>query len=82
MKRFKTILKLSNPKGAVMVNENYEPEGNLKRYERSSLFGSVLICDNNLDSAREAFKNLSKSPNMKIVFIRYELINNVWEKIK
>ena len=82
MKRFKTILKLSNPDGAVMVNENYEPEGNLKRYERRCLDGSVMICDHDLDSAREAFNNLSRSPNMNIKFVRYELIDNEWRKIK
>lgn len=82
MKKYKTILKLSNPNGAVMVNEDYEPEGNLRRYERRTLFGSILIVDHDLKSARENYKKVSRSPNIEIETIRYELVGDDWEKVK
>ena len=73
MKLYKTIIKVSNPKGAVMVNDEYYPVGTLRRYETGQVDGSVMISSNDLNEIKETYQRMNKVPNMVLKTIHYKL---------
>ena len=73
------LLKITNPKGAVMINSDYEPSGNVRRYERGEVEGSVWSpC---IEVARKAYIEIKKSPNIDIEWRKYEMVKGIWKQV-
>ena len=81
MKKYKTIIKVSNPKGAVMVNDEYYPVGTLRRYERGHVDGSVMLVTNDIQEIRETYQRMKKVPNMVLKPIHYEWNGKSYEMV-
>lgn len=69
MKPYKTVVKLSNPRGAVLVNEDYQPGGNLRRYEANEIGIGILYSD----YSEEDFELIAGVPNMDYEKLVYKL---------
>ena len=82
MKQYKTIVRLSNPRGAVMVNEDYQPLGTLRRYETNTVSGGIKFVHNTIKEFKDEFEQLRQVPNMDFEVIKYELFNENKESHK